>query len=82
MSDKLLSLEFRAKVHNFSDIYKKYIYIILQKCLFLLFLSLVPCISAPCKRPKKNQGEEVPRMALRVLRPNYPHSKEKAQYIE
>ena len=53
MSDKLCV--YGAKVHIFSDIYKKYIYIILQKCFFLLFLSLIPCISAPCKRPKKNQ---------------------------
>ena len=26
--------------------------------------------------------EEVPQMALRVLRPKSPHSKEKTQYIE
>ena len=31
---------------------------------------------------RRPRDEEVPRMALRVLRPNYPHGKEKAQYIE
>ena len=47
----------------------------------LRFPSLICSFKSPCKIPRKNQrrtkDEEVPRMALRVLRPKSPHSEEK-----
>ena len=48
--------------------------------LFLFLLYLAPKHRLTTERQPRD--EEVPRMALRVSRPNYPHSKEKAQYIE
>ena len=46
-----------------------------------LLLSKI-CLQMGCIMRTYFRGEEVPRMALRVLRPKSPHSKEVAQYIE
>jgi len=46
------------------------------------FINIAISFTLPYSTDRRPRDEEVPRMALRVLRPNYPHSKEKAQYIE
>ena len=57
-----------------------------KKSCFLRLPSLSPLLYLASfyreNSDRRPRDEEVPRMALRVLRPNYPHSKGKAQYIE
>jgi len=54
----------------------------LQQILHESLLSSVILLYMGCIKRLYFRGEEVPRMALRVLRPKSPHSKERARHIE